>query len=222
MSKFNESNVATSFQNIHNIITRGLKVSIESLQAALQQGFQDNRRREGLFNYIRALSSTVNAHHLTEDDIVFPYYRDKLPEVSFDRLTYFHRVMMRVLDEINAAVEKYAKNGNPGNELESLGAPLIQLNDLWHPHIQFETNAFISKADGLIAVEEQLKLVGQMAEHDLKIAVPHPLTVPFMLYNLPEEDRAVFSQWIPGEVVQKFVPLTWKEQWESMTPYLLT
>ena len=92
---------------------------------------------------------------------------------------------------------------------------------MWHPHIQIETSAFISKADALIPVEEQLKLVGQMAEHDLKIAVPHPLTVPFMLYNLPEEDRAVFSQGIPVEVVKKFVPVTWKEQWESMTPYLL-
>ena len=221
MSKSNESNVAISFQNIHNIITRGLKVSIESIQAALQQGFQDEGRREGFFNYTRALSSVLNAHHLSEDDIAFPYYRDKLPEVSFDRLTYFHRVMMRVLDEVNAAVEKCAKNGGPGNGLMSLKAPLIQLNEMWHPHIQFETSGFISKADALITVEEQLKLVGQMAEHDLKIAVPHPLTVPFMLYNLPEEDRAVFSQGIPVEVVQKFVPVTWKEQWESMTPYLL-
>jgi hemerythrin-like domain-containing protein len=215
------SNVAVGFHNIHSIITRGLNVSIEGTQAAQQQGFADGTRREGFFNYIRALSSVLHAHHLTEDEIAFPYYRDKLPDVAFDRLTYFHQVMMRVLDEINKAAEKCAKNGTPGSELSTLEGPLVRLNEMWHPHIQIETIAFISKADALITVEEQLKLVQQMAEHGLKIAVPHPLTVPFMLYNLPGEDRAVFSQGMPVEVLQKFVPVTWKEQWQSMTPYLL-
>jgi hemerythrin-like domain-containing protein len=221
MSQSKESNVAVCFFNIHSIITRGLSVSVESTQEALQQGFQDEGRREGCLNYIRALSSVVNAHHLTEDEVAFPYFRDKLPEVSFDTLTYFHQVMVRVLDEINAAVEKCVKDGSLGNELKSLENALTRLNGIWHPHIQIETSAFISKADALISVEEQLKLVGQMAEHQLKIAVPHPLTVPFMLYNLPVENRAVFSQGIPVEVIQKFVPVTWKDEWESMSPYLL-
>jgi hemerythrin-like domain-containing protein len=221
MANADVTNVAVSFHNIHSIITRGLNVSIEGIQAAQQQGFPDGARREGFFNYIRALSSVLNAHHKTEDEVAFPYYRDKLPEVSFDGLTYWHQVMVRVLDEINQAVEKCAKNDNPGNELSSLEDPLVRLNEMWHPHIQFETSDFISKADALITVEEQLKLVEQMAEHGLKIAVPHTLTVPFMLYNLPKADRAVFSQGIPVEIVQKYVPITWKDEWESMTPYLL-
>jgi hypothetical protein len=42
-----------------------------------------------------------------------------------------------------------------------------------------------------------------------------------MLYNLPVEDRKVFSQGIPAEVLQNLVPVVWKEKWESMTPFLL-
>jgi hypothetical protein len=42
-----------------------------------------------------------------------------------------------------------------------------------------------------------------------------------MLYNLPPEDRKVFSRDIPVEIVQDLVPMAWKAQWESMIPYLL-
>jgi hypothetical protein len=45
--------------------------------------------------------------------------------------------------------------------------------------------------------------------------------VPFLLYNLPPEDREVFSQGLPVEIIQHFVPVVWKEQWASMTPFLL-
>jgi len=216
-----ECNVAASFENIHSIITRGLQVSTENVQEVLQHGFQNEGRRKGLFNYVRALSSVVNAHHLTEDEVAFPYFRDKLPEVSFDGFTYFHGVMVGVLGEINQALEICEKIDRPGTEFSSLEDPLVRLSEMWPVHIQYEASDFISKADALISVEEQLKLVGRMAEHDLKNAGPHPLTVPFMLYNLHEENRAIFSQGMPLEFVQESVPVVWKAQWESMAPYLL-
>ena len=54
----------------------------------------------------------------------------------------------------------------------------------------------------------------------LEHALPHPLTVPFMLYNLRGQARPGFSQWIPGGILE-LVPGAWKEEWESMTPFLL-
>jgi hypothetical protein len=74
MSTPQESNIAVSFYNIHNIITRGLNVSIDGVQGALQNGFQDDGSREGLFNYSRALSLVLVAHHLSEDEIAFPFF----------------------------------------------------------------------------------------------------------------------------------------------------
>jgi hemerythrin-like domain-containing protein len=221
MPKQHESNIAVSFFNIHSIITRSLRVSLESVQGVLQQDFQGDGSREGFFNFIRALTSVLNAHHLTEDEIAFPYFRDKLPDAPFDTLTYYHHVMVLILDEINLAVDKSNNKGQLEIELRNIENALARLNEEWPYHIQPETDEFINKADALIPVEEQLRLVRLFAEHGLKNAVPHYLTVPFMLYNLPVEDRKVFSEGMPAEVIQNLVPVVWKEKWESMTPFLL-
>lgn len=222
MSKQHENNVAISFYNIHNIITRGLRVSIESIQVVLQQGFQNERSREGLFTYIEALSSVLNSHHLTEDELAFPYFRDKMPKVPFDILMHWHEEMVGMLDEIKVGLEKCKKSEQADMNLKELENALIRLNESWHPHIQMETDEFINKADVLIPVEEQLRLVKLFTEHGQKLALPPYLTVPFMLYNLPVEQRRVFSEKIPEEVLQNLVPVVWKEKWESMKSYLLS
>jgi len=221
MSNQQESNIAMSFYNIHNIITRGLRVSLESVQGVLQRGFQGEEGREGFFNFIRALTSVMNAHHLTEDEIVFPYFRDKLPEAPFDSLTYYHHVMVLILDEINLAVNICSNKDQLETELRNIENDLARLNEDWPFHIQPETDEFINKADALVPAEEQLRLVRLFAEHDLKNAIPLYLTIPFMLYNLPQDDRMVFSQGMPAEVIQNLVPVVWKEKWESMKPFLL-
>ncbi len=221
MSKQQESNIAVSFLNIHNIITRSLRVSLENAQVILQGGFQDERTREGFFNYIRALTSVMNAHHLMEDEVAFPYFRDKLPDADFDDLTFWHHKMDEILDEINLAAEKFEKNDQLETEMRNIENALSRLNDGWPLHIQPETDDFINKADALVPVEEQLRLVRLFAEHSQKNAIPHYLTVPFMIYNLPVEDRKVFSQGMPAEVLQNLIPVVWKEKWKSMKPYLL-
>jgi len=222
MSEKQETNIAASFYNIHNIITRGLRVSLESARGILQAGFQGERNREGFFNYIRSLTSVMNAHHLTEDDIAFPYFRDKLPEAPFDDWTYWHGKMSEDLDEINLAVEKCEKKDEFETELRNIENVLARLNEGWPYHIQPETDDFINKADALVPVEEQLRLVRQFSEYVLENANPLYLTVPFMLYNLSVEDRQVFSHWIPSEGILNLVPVAWKEKWASMAPYLLT
>jgi hypothetical protein len=129
--------------------------------------------------------------------------------------------MVLILDEINLAVDKSNNKGQLEIELRNIENALARLNEEWPYHIQPETDEFINKADALIPVEEQLRLVRLFAEHGLKNAVPHYLTVPFMLYNLPVEDRKVFSEGMPAEVIQNLVPVVWKEKWMSMTPFLL-
>ena len=222
MSGLQDSNIAISFFNIHSIITRGLRISITSVQGVLRHGSQDEGRREGFFNYIRALSSVLNSHHLMENEIAFPYFRDKMPDAPFDSLLEQHQEIVENLDKVKLAIEKCEQNDQSETNMAKLKSALNKLNESWHPHIQMEEDEFISKADELIPAEEQLRLVSLFAEHDLKVAVPLYLTVPFMLYNLPLEKRAVFSQGIPTEVVVNLVPIVWKEKWESMTPFLLT
>jgi hemerythrin-like domain-containing protein len=221
MSTNQEANVAASFFNIHDIITRALRVSLESTQGILQHGFRLEMTREGFFNYIRCLSTVMNAHHLTEDNIAFPYFRDKLPDVAFDSWTYWHGKMDEILNEINLAVKKSDEKDELETELKVIENALARLNDWWPGHIGPETDEFITKADALIPVEEQLRLVRLFAEYLLKHTEPLNLTVPFMLYNLSLKDRQTFSQWIPAEGILDLVPVAWKGKWASMTPLML-
>ena len=138
----------------------------------LQGGFQGEKTRDGFFNYVRSLTSVMNAHHLTEDDIAFPYFRDKLPEADFDDWTYWHGKMAEDLDEINLAVEKCEKKDEFETELRIIENVLARLNEGWPYHIQPETDDFINKADALVPVEEQLRLVRQFSEYVLEKALP--------------------------------------------------
>jgi len=222
MSPSSEANIAASFNFIHNIITRGLKVSVQGIQGARQPGFQEQGSREGLFNYIRALSSVVNSHHLTEDELAFPYFRLLLPTAPFDFLMNGHREMVKLLTEINEILARCEKNDQEAADAANLESALVRLNEFWPPHIQVEWEEFISKADALVPVAEQLRLTQQFQEHGVKHAVPPYLTVPFLLYNLPLDERKEFSQGMPAELLQNLVPIVWKEKWEAMQPFLLS
>jgi hemerythrin-like domain-containing protein len=213
--------ISESFYNIHNIITRGLKVSKGGVQDAIQHGLWDLAQKEGLLNYVRALSSVLNSHHLTEDELLFPYFRDKLPEVPFDMLMRWHQEMDGMLNEINLALEACDRNEQLEANLANMLDALTRLEQSWLPHIQTENDVLITKVDALVAQEEQLRLVRQAGEHSSRLAVPAPLTIPFLLYNLPPDERKAFAKNMPAEVVEKLVPFAWKEQWESMKPFFL-
>jgi len=221
MSNLGERHIAVSFLRIHNIITRGLSVSMESAQGALEQGFAGEANREGFFHYVRALSSILHAHHLTEDELAFPYFRDRMPDAPFDVLVRWHQEMVEMLDEINLAVEACEKNDQFEINLRHLSDALAGLDESWRPHIEMEFEQFIALVDDLVPVEEQLRLVRRFAEHGQQHSGPPYLTVPFLLYNLPVEDREAFAQGMPAEITQNLVPVVWKGQWASMMPYLL-
>jgi hemerythrin-like domain-containing protein len=215
-----EAYIAESFQNIHDIISRGLKVSIENVQVFSGHGFIDRNLRGGYFNYVQALIAVLNAHHLTEDELAFPYFREKIPHAPFTALTQTHHVIVNIMSEIESSL-KSCKEEQPGTALHTLEASLLHLDDLWHPHIRIETSEFINKADDLVTVEERLRLVGQFSEYGQKYALPPFLTVPFMLFNLPVDQRMSFASKMPEELTHNLVPIVWKEQWESMKPFLL-
>jgi hypothetical protein len=45
--------------------------------------------------------------------------------------------------------------------------------------------------------------------------------MPFVLYNLPAEERAILAQKMPPIVTQQLLPVDWKEKWAPMQPFLL-
>jgi hemerythrin-like domain-containing protein len=222
ISKMNQPNIAADTIRIHSIITRALQVTTERSQAFVQEGYPDATTREGFISYAQSLASLLHAHHLTEDELVFPYLREKLPEAPYDVLTAQHREMVPILDEIKADIEAIAADILPGQSLNDLNRALNKVADIWYPHIQLEEEHFsVEELAALIDTEEHIRLGQMFAQHGMEHAGPNYLIVPFMLYNLSAENRAILSQAMPPNVTQQLVPIEWKEKWAPMLPFLL-
>jgi hypothetical protein len=129
--------------------------------------------------------------------------------------------MVPVLGEIGSAVERCEKEGQVKAGLRDIEAGLVKVDSIWHPHIQIEQEHIVEKADAMLPVEEQVRLVRLFGEYSQKHSGPPYLAVPFMLYNLDKDERAVFAKAMPAEVTGHLVPVVWKEQWASMAPFLL-
>lgn len=46
---------------------------------------------KGFTMYVKCLSSMLHAHHLTEDELTFPYFQRLLPDASFETLSAQHQ-----------------------------------------------------------------------------------------------------------------------------------
>lgn len=215
-------NVAADLVRIHGVITRGLQVALEGSKTLYRAGYPDDSTRDGYVDYVRTLVSVTHGHHLTEDDVAFPYFRELLPGAPWDALTEQHGEMQALLDQIEAAVDALLADLEDRGGLLALLAALVRLSELWRPHIQTE-EAHLSVAKGaeLVSLDEHIRLAQLFGQHSQEHAGPDYLVVPFMLYNMPPEDRAVMAGNMPPIVTQQLVPVVWKDKWAPMKPFLL-
>jgi hemerythrin-like domain-containing protein len=222
MSGSSSPNVALSLFTIHKVVTRALEVSLEKAQEFLKTGFPDDLLREGYGNYIKAFVSVLESHHMTETNLAFPYFRNLVPEMPYDFLNVQHDIMATYLEEMVDAIRQVESPEGVTSGLTALLLPLSAINDMWHPHIQIEENHLNpEKVAGLLPPEEHLRLITLYGQYSQEHSGPPQLTVPFILFNLAPEPRRVMSKGLPDELVNQLVPVAWKDQWASMTPFLL-
>jgi hemerythrin-like domain-containing protein len=208
-----------SLLTFHKVITRGLEVSIENARTFVQQGVPGDAIRDGYLSYVQALGIIVDGHHLSEDAIVFPYYRDKLPDVPFDMLSSQHRDMEPELEHASAAIARLRDHDDAA--LADLEAAVVAIKAIWDPHIQVEEQVLIGRLDEILPVEERFRLLGEVSQFGQAHSEPPFLTVPFMLYNLPAANRATLMAAFPAEVTENLLPIVWKEKWAPMMPFFL-
>jgi len=214
MSEKPKPNIGLDLQRIHRVITRGLAVSQDNCQAFAESGFPDDTTREGFWKYCQALEANAHGHHVTEDDLFFPYLRERMPDTDFDELTAEHQEMRGILAEMQAAREAAS--------LANMHRALSKMADLWHPHIEKEEAEFSPEiAAEVMIIPEQIDMAQKAAAHSQEHAQPAPLAVPFLLYNLEADDRAYFLAVMPPEVTQQLVPVVWKDEWAPMKSFLL-
>ena len=221
MSDQAKPNIAVSLFVIHKVISRSIDVAIENTQDFAKHGLPKEKPVEGFINYVKAFISILDAHHLLEDELVFPYFKDKLPDTPYQLLNEQHQEMATILKEIELNVHKIEKSeGRSG--FTTLKTTLQKIREKWHSHIDIEEKHFeVQKIGEMLPLEEHLRLMKIFSEHSQNHSGPPYLTIPFVLYNLPKDKREIMSKAMPSELVEQLVPIIWKEKWESMTPFLL-
>lgn len=221
MSNRTTPNIAEDLLCIHAVITRGLNVSVERGRV-FAQGYPDASTRKGFIAYVASLVSVVHAHHLTESDLFFPHFRDKLPNAPFDLLIAQHHELEPVLHEAKAATVEVSAEPRAGAALAQLIELLGRIAEFWHPHIRIEEDHFsVARVATLVDAKEHERLARAAMEHSQQHSGPANLVVPFLLYNLPPDRRAIFARPMPPVVTRLLVPIVWRSKWASMRPFLL-
>lgn len=215
-----DTNLATSLLAIHAVITRGLSVGLENCRRFSAGDALEGDARGGFADYIRTLAAVLDEHHLSEDEIAFPYFEPLIPEVPYDRLRADHQ---RIIPRLRV-LESTSASWSAGNEeaLARMTATLTSLEAIWHPHIEIEEGGFTAERLGeLIAPEEHLRLNQEFVDHSMKnISEPY-LYLPFVIFNTAPEERSSFTDRMPPVLTRQLIPVDWKEQWSPMKPYLL-
>ena len=222
MSNNNQLTIAGDIRRIHLVITRALDVAIEHTSLFTETKSQDIFSL-GFINYLQSLLSLLHSHHLVEDERIFPYLKDKLADAPFKLMEAQHQEMLLVLDEIELQLTLIEKNKlcSP-KTLIAFNQQLVRLRETWHPHLQTEEEYINDTQLGtIIDPEEQKKQSEAFAHYAASHIDADYLVVPFILYNLLPEDRAIMSQVFPPVVTQQLIPIDWRSQWESMLPFFV-
>ena len=76
----NQGDLGTDIIRFHRIITRSLEISMQNVNRFLEIGALKEEKREGFIKYIQSFSTVLDAHHVLENEKIFPYFKDKLPD----------------------------------------------------------------------------------------------------------------------------------------------
>jgi hypothetical protein len=207
---------------IHQSISRGIHMSSLYGHIFTRTGFPGGKMRPGFADYVRSLTSVLHAHHLAEDELVFPLFRRLLPEAPYEQLADDHLKMIPIVDEIRLKIDRAVDYPESRETLEKIEGLFNELAEIWRPHIVVEEVHFSSaKIDAVMSADEQAGLLARIGEANQKHSGPDYLVVPFTLFNLPQEERAMMSDLLPPVVTRHLIPVAWKEKWQQMSPFLL-
>ena len=161
----------------------------------------------------------THSHHLSEDEIAFPYFRNNI-EAPYSRLQEDHHAISVILEELDQFISE--EPSESPDKVEKLRGLLDEFKKVWEPHIKVEEENFnTEKLHAVSGMKEQMELVEKLGEHSRKSMGPGPVSLPFMFYNLEGREREEFMKPIPWMVKKVLVPVVWKSQWKPMSPFLL-
>ncbi|MES1172668.1 MAG: hemerythrin domain-containing protein [Bacteroidota bacterium] len=213
MSQGARTHLADDLVRVHRAITRGLTVAQERGAHFVNHGFPDLISRQGYLDYGRCLLAILRGHHDAEDTVIFPRLL-MVPGVPFRRLHAEHQRLAALLDAADGAIEAAA--------VARFVRLLAEVEDLWQVHIASEEQHLTAEAiDRSLSPFDQSAIASAIAEHAMRTVKPEYLALPFFLYNLDREDRAIIAHKLSPVVFNELVPGAWKEKWAPMKPFFL-
>jgi hypothetical protein len=222
MTKSKATDAPITLILIHNAISRGLETGIRYSERFAREGYPDQATGMSFALYLRTLTGILHLHHSAEDEIAFPFLRENVPSLPFDALIAEHEQMEEILEELVSILDNL--HGEPGEELlmEDVRGALAGLADIWPGHIAVEEQGIsVARLEAMVGAKELAGWLAKMGQHRTEGAPPDPVGIPFILYNLPAEERAIMAAQMPPAVSQELVPGPWKEHWGPMMPFLL-
>lgn len=201
---------------IHKLITRALSVSVVKCDEYLRSKKIPENEAKGFILYLTTLVRVMHAHHMGEDEIVFPVFRERI-DAPYNQLEKEHVSMSEMLDDLQKNIEKISIS-----DIRQLRNNLDTVQRLWTPHIKVEESSFSAPiVNGKYFGKEQHDLTERVGKHGAKTSGPGPLTLPFIMYNLEEDDRKVFLKEFPWILTHFLIPVVWRNKWKPMDPFLL-
>jgi hemerythrin-like domain-containing protein len=222
MTDENQGDLGTDIIRFHRIITRSLEITIQNVNRFLEIGALEEEKREGFIKYVQSVSTVLNAHHVLENEKIFPYFKDKLPDAPYDQLMAQHKGIEALLTQTNGGISNLKSNVEELRSLDLLKTSLEKIGRIWHIHIQIEEEKIFGRVGDLnISLDETNRLREEFSQFFMEHAEPAHVIVPFMMYNLSSEDRAILAQEFPEKVTKQLFSVDWKDEWAPMQPFLL-
>lgn len=99
-------NIGSSMLLVHDAITRSLKLTqTKCLEFTQPTGEPDKSNHDSFMLYVRTMGMVIKAHHISEDDLIFPRLRTTLTHAPFDELSADHKKVDVVLAKLHQTVE---------------------------------------------------------------------------------------------------------------------
>lgn len=213
--------VAGDLSRIHQVITRALQVALQQSQflATKELAVEDF----GLQCYITALLQLLDSHHRIEDDLLFPHFRQKMPALPVAEMENQHRALVPLLEKLAGLLPELNQTHHATTvSWIAIAETLIKIEAMWEPHYQLE-EAYLNEDNisQVIGPGEQEKLCHLYAETSQHHITVDYLVLPFILYNLPLQERQIMAKAFPTQITEKLIPGEWYLQWQVMSSYLL-
>jgi hypothetical protein len=222
MREARDSDAPITLILIHRAISRGLEEGTRYTEALAREGYPDAATGAGFALYLRMLAGALHVHHSAEDEIAFPFLRARFADLPLDALTAEHEQMAAILEEMAPILDQLHGEAGENPVLLAAHGALTRLAEIWPGHIGVEERSIsVKRLEEVARAEEIGGWLAKMGQHRPEGAPPDPVLLPFLLYNLSAEDRAMMAQQMPPVVTQELVPIAWKEHWAPMMPFLL-